>query len=227
MGGRYTRPIKERTIAITDNANKQNSIVHPVPLLLKELKYLENRRNSITEKIKNQLSEIEFSSSPPLEEYLGPTEFKKLQEYHNQITPLPPLPQSLSNILNYSGLITDTYEPMSHQRQNMQNFGKNSVASAPPESDFPRENTESIEEPEKYVKQLEKKKEPVESALVEKKKEPDEDNCVVCMENVPTMVIVPCGHMVLCEGCSGQIKSQGNCPICRGHIREIIKTFRA
>ena len=44
--------------------------------------------------------------------------------------------------------------------------------------------------------------------------------CVVCMENIATVIFSPCNHMLLCGQCFDKIKdSQTNtCPICRGDI---------
>jgi len=40
----------------------------------------------------------------------------------------------------------------------------------------------------------------------------DPSECVVCMDNKPCVVIVACGHLVLCEECCNSLNS---CPICR------------
>ncbi|GLI60791.1 hypothetical protein VaNZ11_003025 [Volvox africanus] len=48
----------------------------------------------------------------------------------------------------------------------------------------------------------------------------DEHLCVVCMENSRSIVLLPCGHLVLCETCLPPIVERGNlCPICREGIR--------
>ena len=39
--------------------------------------------------------------------------------------------------------------------------------------------------------------------------------CVVCMDNEATMVLTPCGHLCVCQGCSFGIRV---CPICRGPV---------
>jgi len=62
----------------------------------------------------------------------------------------------------------------------------------------------------------------------QRKKKEDEDEsksnglCVVCVSNRSCMVIIPCGHLSLCESCSGQLKK---CPICRCDVINFIKTF--
>jgi hypothetical protein len=57
----------------------------------------------------------------------------------------------------------------------------------------------------------------------------DREHCVVCMSTKKTHILVPCGHMCVCEGCAASIQS-GNredrkCPICRTVSVQIIKVF--
>ena len=49
----------------------------------------------------------------------------------------------------------------------------------------------------------------------------DEHLCVVCLENARDEVLVPCGHMVLCQGCCADIMASTNeCPMCREKIQD-------
>ena len=48
--------------------------------------------------------------------------------------------------------------------------------------------------------------------------------CVVCQESQKTVVLVPCGHLCLCEDCS-EIEQLVSCPLCRKEIIQRIKTF--
>uniref|UniRef100_A0A1B6M0Y3 RING-type E3 ubiquitin transferase n=1 Tax=Graphocephala atropunctata TaxID=36148 RepID=A0A1B6M0Y3_9HEMI len=45
---------------------------------------------------------------------------------------------------------------------------------------------------------------------------PEALRCVVCQENPKEVILLPCGHLCICEDCSEQINS--TCPICRSHI---------
>uniref|UniRef100_A0A1B6G609 RING-type E3 ubiquitin transferase n=1 Tax=Cuerna arida TaxID=1464854 RepID=A0A1B6G609_9HEMI len=45
---------------------------------------------------------------------------------------------------------------------------------------------------------------------------PETLRCVVCQENPKEVILLPCGHLCICEDCSEQITS--SCPICRSHI---------
>jgi hypothetical protein len=49
----------------------------------------------------------------------------------------------------------------------------------------------------------------------------DEHLCVVCLENARDEVLVPCGHMVLCQDCCADIMASTNeCPMCREKIED-------
>lgn len=48
-------------------------------------------------------------------------------------------------------------------------------------------------------------------------------HCVICMDRPPSVVIVPCGHLCVCQPCSGRLQQQ--CPVCRGAATEMIQTF--
>jgi E3 ubiquitin-protein ligase MUL1 len=40
--------------------------------------------------------------------------------------------------------------------------------------------------------------------------------CVVCCLNPREIILLPCGHVCLCEDCSEEIKD--SCPVCRAEI---------
>ncbi|XP_066595763.1 mitochondrial E3 ubiquitin protein ligase 1 [Prorops nasuta] len=42
--------------------------------------------------------------------------------------------------------------------------------------------------------------------------------CVVCHTNPREIILLPCGHVCICEDCSDDIKS--SCPVCRGSITQ-------
>lgn len=42
--------------------------------------------------------------------------------------------------------------------------------------------------------------------------------CVVCRTNPREIILLPCGHVCLCEDCSDGIQS--DCPVCRGPIEQ-------
>lgn len=46
----------------------------------------------------------------------------------------------------------------------------------------------------------------------------DNQICVVCRSNPIEIILLPCGHVCLCEDCSVDI--QGNCPVCRSRIEK-------
>ena len=43
------------------------------------------------------------------------------------------------------------------------------------------------------------------------------ERCMICLENVKKVAIVPCGHVAFCEECSPQVNDR--CPVCRERIQ--------
>jgi len=53
-----------------------------------------------------------------------------------------------------------------------------------------------------------------------------ERECVICMENTVDTVLVPCGHICSCMMCSTRM-SPITCPICKGPVQKVIRTYDA
>lgn len=51
---------------------------------------------------------------------------------------------------------------------------------------------------------------------------PEDSICVVCMTNSRSVVLIPCGHLAVCQSCYGRLQQ---CPICRAVIRGAIRSF--
>lgn len=49
--------------------------------------------------------------------------------------------------------------------------------------------------------------------------------CVICMDHKAKCAVVPCGHVCLCSSCSNQGQNINRCPMCRGYVEKIIKTY--
>lgn len=49
--------------------------------------------------------------------------------------------------------------------------------------------------------------------------------CVICLENTPTHLSIPCGHKAYCELCSLNFVVIKDCPICRTPITGMVKVF--
>ena len=47
-------------------------------------------------------------------------------------------------------------------------------------------------------------------------------SCVVCLDESPSHVIVPCGHVCVCDIC---ISSLNHCPLCRVEITQTLRVF--
>jgi len=56
---------------------------------------------------------------------------------------------------------------------------------------------------------------------------PSESKCSICIDNIKSHIIVPCGHKSICGDCAPQILQGGTCPICRQDIQSIIKVYEA
>jgi hypothetical protein len=50
--------------------------------------------------------------------------------------------------------------------------------------------------------------------------------CVMCLSERATHVVVPCGHMIVCEACAGQARLE-QCPLCRGVMVQLMRVFVA
>ncbi|KAG5510549.1 hypothetical protein JKF63_06846 [Porcisia hertigi] len=47
-----------------------------------------------------------------------------------------------------------------------------------------------------------------------------QENCIVCMDHVPTVILLPCKHKVMCRLCA---PSCPTCPVCRSKIAEMFE----
>jgi hypothetical protein len=57
----------------------------------------------------------------------------------------------------------------------------------------------------------------------------EEDQCVLCFDAPKDHIIIPCGHMCVCEACAKQLTQmkKPSCPICRGAIQHTNKVFQS
>lgn len=55
----------------------------------------------------------------------------------------------------------------------------------------------------------------------------DDDECILCMDALRTMVLVPCGHLQLCAECAALCTVPGGgsgcCLTCREPIEEVVE----
>lgn len=56
--------------------------------------------------------------------------------------------------------------------------------------------------------------------------------CMICCERAVDSVFYTCGHMCMCFECATnfwkkQNKENGFCPICRGTIIDVIRTYKS
>ncbi len=59
-------------------------------------------------------------------------------------------------------------------------------------------------------------------APIEVEKVFESTDCCICLGEEPSRVLVPCGHLCLCEDCSDKIYPNDKCPLCRQVIQHII-----
>lgn len=53
----------------------------------------------------------------------------------------------------------------------------------------------------------------------------DVQECVICLENTPSVICLPCAHFCMCSSCFTQLPSKGDkppCPLCRRTILQTI-----
>lgn len=67
----------------------------------------------------------------------------------------------------------------------------------------------------------------IQSLQQELAKKEEEKLCTICMQRPKDIVLVPCGHQIMCAVCSEEHSTRGEttCPICRATISQRIKTF--
>ncbi len=48
------------------------------------------------------------------------------------------------------------------------------------------------------------------------------DNCVICLDKSPTLVIAQCGHQCFCQDCFSGMNNVDKCPLCRQFVSAVI-----
>ena len=51
--------------------------------------------------------------------------------------------------------------------------------------------------------------------------------CCVCRDNNKTVLLLPCKHLCLCEGCSEHIgtRRMTACPVCRQAVSDVLRVY--
>jgi hypothetical protein len=81
------------------------------------------------------------------------------------------------------------------------------------------------EEVKQEVKKEQDKQEDKQEAKEDKQDKDKEDKeCSICLNAMPNVSCVPCGHVCLCEKCDSAI-DLGTCPICRENVLMTMKIF--
>ena len=52
--------------------------------------------------------------------------------------------------------------------------------------------------------------------------------CVICMDELKTHILIPCGHQCVCAACSDRLaeSSSRNCPVCRREVDLAVQVFK-
>eukprot|EP01084_Bolivina_argentea_P036325 67220_1 len=59
--------------------------------------------------------------------------------------------------------------------------------------------------------------------FAEKNEKKDANTCVICYDEIPTHICLPCGHFNVCGHCTSKLT--GTCPICQNEYESVIKVF--
>eukprot|EP01083_Nonionella_stella_P055009 145203_1 len=69
-------------------------------------------------------------------------------------------------------------------------------------------------------------------AAIEDEKECDDDDddddsklCIVCLDGERNHVLIPCGHICVCNQCKDEYLKDAECPLCRTKVKMVVKTF--
>ena len=65
---------------------------------------------------------------------------------------------------------------------------------------------------------------------MQRKTRDDSAVCCVCQDGAKTVLLLPCRHLCVCEGCSEAVDSRRrrllrSCPICRETVEEMMKVY--
>ena len=53
------------------------------------------------------------------------------------------------------------------------------------------------------------------------------EECVICMDQQNSHIMVPCGHQCVCQSCADRITEDGEtCPICRAAVTMTIAVYK-
>jgi hypothetical protein len=62
--------------------------------------------------------------------------------------------------------------------------------------------------------------------LREVEREREDKLCVICVDKEKCIMILPCRHLCICEGCQAPLRTHRNiCPICRKPVKQLIKAY--
>jgi hypothetical protein len=93
-----------------------------------------------------------------------------------------------------------------------------------PDVHISAEHSEDVDAPPKETEaEIAKRKAAKKKSRKSKNLDGLEGTCKICFERPIDMVILPCGHLVVCANCADTVKDL--CPLCRQPITSVVKTY--
>jgi hypothetical protein len=88
-----------------------------------------------------------------------------------------------------------------------------------------KQSVQTLEEIEKKLKQeLDLVQKTVIKLKLLQENQKKSNECVVCYDRESNVILIPCGHLALCEECS-KVSSVSKCPVCRSNIQQRVKVY--
>lgn len=75
----------------------------------------------------------------------------------------------------------------------------------------------TVQEVKEQLHQLHKMQEEI-------REKQEQSTCVVCMDREINVVLIPCGHLIMCNHCAESLASK-KCPTCRQTISQVVKVY--
>ena len=52
-----------------------------------------------------------------------------------------------------------------------------------------------------------------------------QQQCIICESALRDTMFMPCGHLLVCQGCAARPQLQERCPMCSGEIAQRVRVF--
>lgn len=123
---------------------------------------------------------------------------------------------SLNTYLSGSKKTTLVKQRKNHTASSVKQFKKKTQNVGPNLSQIPNSDLAR-----KLIQEQEKREQLQE--LINEKEE--QTKCIICEESEIDVVCVPCGHLIMCHGCSNKLQKK-ECPSCRQPVQTFVRVFK-